>query len=342
MKKKEMVEAIGKVDPALKDGKLIEFAGLLIFDGKKLVSYGDDISVSVPLETGFTAAVKADEFSKLIQKIPGDDFEIELKDGQLVISAAGMKAGFSTVEFNEEAIPDWGQEQVKKWSKLTDNFTGNLRFCVFSASNDPSYGVLCNVKVEEEKLVSSDNYRITESILPKKLPKMKQSLLIPRKIALFLSGFDLEKFAITDACAHYQDKTGTVFTHRLIAEEYPDVSEHLDIEGSELKLPSTLTDALNRAKIIVSSDGGTEQVEVFIEKDKVLIRGEGIDSWIEEPIKHKYDGDALHFVASPEHLVQILSYSNEAVIGENAILFSGVNFRHAVCLFDAEGEEEKK
>lgn len=341
MKKQTIVDAIEKVKPALADGKLIEFAGILLFDGKKLVSYGDEISVSVPLETNFVTAVKSDEFSKLIQKIPWDEFEIVIDDNQLVITAEGMKAGFSTVEYDESAVPDWGIEQIKKWTKLPENFMGNLRFCTFSASSDPAYGVLCNVKVEEGRLLSSDNFRITESRLIKKLAKMKQPLLIPRKIALFLSTFKLTGFAVTDACAHYQDASGAVFSHKLIAEEYPDVDAHLEIQGSELKLPKELANVLARANIIVSAEGAADQVAVSIEKDRILIRGDGIDSWIEEPIQHKYKGDDLHFTASPEHLIQIMGYSNEVIIGENAILFSGENFRHAVCLFDQEEEEKK-
>lgn len=333
MKRQELLDAIGKVKPALADGKLIEFKGLLLFDGKKLVSYGDEISVSVPFETDFVAAISADEFSKLIQKTIETELDISLDNGQLLIKSGKMKAGFTLVEYNPEAVPDLGLSQVKRWFTFPKGFSDALKFCIFSASNDAAYGVLCNLKIEEERIISSDNYRITERNLSEKMFGTKTPLLIPRKIATFLSSFKLTKYAITDACAHYMDDTEVVFTHRLISEEYPQVEEHLKIEGSELELPKNLAGALGRAQAI-SSGEDESKVTISVGKKVIRIRGEAAGAWVEEPVDSSYKGEDLQFECSPEHLIQILDYSTMAIVGENALLFSGPDFRHSVCLIN--------
>ena len=322
----EILNAIGKVKPALLDGKLIEFAGLLLFDGKKLISYGDEISISVPLETDFIAAVKAEEFSQLIQKIKENEVDLEIEEGQLLVKAGKMKAGFTLVEYDPESVPDLGLSQVEKWNKFPEGFVDALKFCMFSASSSPEYGVLCSLKIEPERIISSDNYRISEKLLSKKMKGIKEQLLMPRKVASFLANFKLEKFAITEACAHYRDEAKVVFTHRLISDEYPDVDAFLKVEGNDLQLPKDISGALDAASTIA------ETVDISVEKGLIRVRGESENRWIEYPVDSDYDGEKLVFRTSPEHMIQILRYSQQVTVGENILLFTSENFRHSVCL----------
>ena len=338
LKRQELLDAIAKVKPALEDGKLIEFKGLLLFDGEKLVCYGDEISVSVPLKTDFVTAVKAQEFIKLISKTTEAELTIKIIDKQLVVTSGLMKAGFASVDYEPESVPDLGLSQVGRWFSLPDDFTEVLKFCIFSAASNDGYGVLCNLKVASDNILSSDNYRITERLLSKKLAGLKSGfLLIPRKIATFLSGFKLKNYAITDACAHYKDETGVVFTHRLILEEYPeDIVDHLQIKGQKLELPKNLIGALNRA-LAISTKEEEAKATIIVEKKTIKIKAEGTGTWFEEPVTSDYKGENLQFDAAPEHLIQILSRSTTTTIGEDALLFTGEGFRHSVCLF---GEEE--
>ena len=344
MKKQELLEAINKVRPALQDGKIIEFAGLLIFTGERLVGYGDELSISAPLVTDFEAAIEADRFSKLVQKIEQEEIEIALEEGQLILKAGSMETGFALGEYNKESLPDLGIEQVKTWYKFPQDFSEALKFCIFSSSTDPAFGVLCNLKIEQDRILSSDNFRITEKKLAKKIAKMKEnSFLIPRKIALFLGALELEKFAITESCIHYCDDTGAMFTHRQLSEEYPELDEYMAIEGKELELPKALSGALSRAEVIVSLSDDMHQVEVQIEEKLVLIKGEGSGgAWIKETVDSDYKGGNLSFVTVPEHLTQILKYTKKAIVGESAILFIGEDFRHAVWLIETEETDKDK
>jgi len=337
MKRKDLLDAINKVKPALADGKLIEFKGLLLFDGEKLVSYGDEISVSVPLKTDFIGAVKEDEFKKLIQKTTNPEIKISSDGKQFLVESmesGEMKAGFSLIEYNSESIPDLGLAQVKRWFSFPEGFIEVLKFCIFSASTNDAYGVLCNLNIGTERIVSGDNYRITERSLSKKMFGLKGPLLIPRKVASFLSGFKLTKYALTENCVHYKDDTEVVFTHRFISEEYPSINEYLEIQGEELNLPKELAGILSRAQTIIPKD--EDKVTIVVSEGKIKVKAEGTGTWFEEPTATDYKGKDLQFDASPEHLIQILNYSTETIIGENALLFKGKDFRHSVCLISEE------
>lgn len=333
--KKELQVSVNKIKLALSDANIIQFKGLLIFDGKKLVSYGDEISVSTPLETDFVAAVGADKFIKLINKISKDEFDLtkDEEKNKLFVKCDKMKAQFACADYDENAIPDIGLEQVKKWNDFPEDFAEAIGFCSFSASNDPSYGVLCNLKVESNRVLSSDNYRITERILSKKISELKEPLFIRNKVASFLTGFELSKFVITDTCAHYKDDSGAVFTHRLMKDEYPEIDEFMKVDGPKLQLPKEIIDVLDRAKTVIDDEN---IVELIVNKEFIEVKAKGMDAEIKEPVKFDYDGDELKFKTSPEHLIQILKKTQEVIIGESSLLFVGENFRHVVCLISEE------
>jgi len=333
MKKQVLLEAIKKVKPAISDGKLIEFKGLIIFDGEKLISYGDNISISVPLKTDFIAAIQEEKFTKLIEKSAVDEISLSLEEDQLIVGAEG-KAGFSLISYDPKTIPDLGLAQVKEWNKFPEGFIDALKFCIFSAANDSSYGSMCNLYVAKDRIISSDNYRISEKILKSEMTGLLDNkLLISRKIASFLSAFKIIEYALTESCAHYKDENGVVFTHRVIVDDYPSLEEFLNVEGRKIQLPKALSGALNRAQSILSKD--EDKVTVKIAKKFINVFSEGKGAWFKEPVSAPdYDGDELKFDVSPEHMIQILEFSTDVIIGENILLFAGNDFRHSVCLIN--------
>lgn len=329
MNRKELLDAINKIEPALSDGKLIEFKGMIIFDGEKMLSYGDDISVSVPFKTDFEAAIKAEEFQNLIKKLADVEVLLTVKDNQLIVEAGKTIAGFSLIGYNSEDVPDLGLAQASEWNKFPESFLSDLKFCVFSASSDDAYGVLCNLNVKKDKIISSDNYRLTEKKLTTEMDGIKDSLLIPRKVSSFLASFSLVEYAITDACAHYRDANGVVFTHRLVADVYPNVEAVFDIEGKEIVLPKELAGALTRAHAVLSKDEDKATIE--IKEGSIKVTTEGVGKWFEEKIDHPHK-EHLKFNVNPEYMAQILEFSTNSVVGENALMFHAPGFRHLVCL----------
>jgi len=330
MKKSEILNAIDKLKPALTDKGLSEHSGLIIFDENRIAAYGEEISVSIPLKSGFTGVFPWKEFTELIQKFETEEFDIKEKDEEILVISGKMKAGFKRIKTSYE--PQYQNlNEDSDWDKLPDDFCKALDFCLFTVSSDQYGGVLKSVSIKESFARSSDNFRITEFEMDGEAPE----ILIPRESAIFLSKQNITDIFIDESVVHYTDGTGLVFTHRMISEEYPSLSEYFKVEGTKIRLPKELKSALDRASVLAedSIDSDFLYVKISISKGKIIIRGEGEKGWVEETSRIRgYKGQSLTFSVVPNHLFHILDYSNEAVANDEVLLFKGDNFQHLVCL----------
>ena len=334
MKKDELLNAIDKLKPALADKGLIEYSGLIVLGDGRLTAYGDDISVSVPFVSPVEAALPWQEFTKLIRKLEAAEIEMKQEENQIVITAGKTRAGFNVSELSAPPVK-WVIEE-SGWQKLPDGFCGALGFCAFSTSADASLGILQCVYVHGNKVVSSDNFRITEFQLKSEAPE----ILVPRDVAVFLSKYDAKDVCIdsSGAAVHYKDASGVIFTQRAIADDFPMVEELFNVEGTEVEMPPEIEGALDRAGVLADERDGMNYVRLTVARGQVFVRGQCEKGWVEERVPTSYKGKPMSFVASPKHLVQILDRSRKAIVGENTMLFKGEGFRHVVCLI---AEEEK-
>jgi DNA polymerase III sliding clamp (beta) subunit (PCNA family) len=118
----------------------------------------------------------------------------------------------------------------------------------------------------------------------------------------------------------------------LIKDKYPDIEPFLKMKGESIKLPEGLSAALGRAQVVADESDFIKRVTIIAEKGKFFVRGQGSHGWVEEDVPAEYEGKRLEFMASPEYLKEILRVTNKAVIGENALLFEGKEFKHLVAL----------
>lgn len=333
---KELLNALDKIKPALKINQFMDYAGLVIFTGENITAYGDDLTVCVPFKTNFKIALPADELTKLIKKISSKEVEMTLEENQLILKAGRTKAGFNIIAIDLGNLEFMDFKNINNWKPLPIDFTEALAFCHFSAANDASLGVLTNLCVEKNQVISSDDPRISQYIFEEELD-IDLSILIPKKIAEFLSKIELKEISIGDSMIYYKDDDGVIYAHRVIADEFLDTSEFLNVEGEEITLPKELLKSLNKAQIFSDKIDNYQKVTVKIQKDCIVVRGEGIKGWVEDPVDLEEETDKqFEFLADPAHLIQILSKTQNAVINENVIMFGGDNFKHIVSLLSEE------
>lgn len=340
MKTEDLVNAAEKIQLALSDGKMTSNAGLIMFSNGLMLSYGDEISTSVPVAGlgKVKAAVHGTEFSQLIKKVKDKNITLKVVKDRLSVTSGKMKANFNMVDVNWEEIPEVGTGEGT-WVSLPERFTDDLRFCVFSAATHQSFGSLTCLNVCSDRIISSDNFRITEKMLSSEIP-IDNPVLIPRSAAAFLSRIKLVDFKVGKSEISYRDSGGVIFTHGIIGEEYPDVSPHLEIEGSEIKFPVNLRDALGHAEVVADEEM-TKTISVNVSKGIFVVKGEGSHAEVEEEVDAPdYKDEGFSFIASPEHLLQILAITQDAIISDGSILFSGKGFRHLVALLGDEEAEE--
>ena len=259
IKRKELLAVLQKCMPGVETGNaLLEGADTFIFNGGRVYTYNDHISVAVPFqpevpaelvdaEPELSGAVKAKEFFALINKLSGDVIKFAQGDGVWVIKAAGAKAELTLLgEGVMDRIKDLATSA--EWLPLPDNFLEGLSQCRFNANRSALSGIVVRAGV----MVSTDEMRINYF----KLAAPIGPFWIAQPAANELGGIrGLKDYALTDAWAHFRAEDGLVFScKRLAHDKFPFekiealVSAHEKAAGDMTStLPKDLVPAVERA-----------------------------------------------------------------------------------------------
>ena len=97
IQKKELLDILSKCMPGVETGKnSIEGANTFIFTRGNVFTFNDSISVTVPLKLSglmdeLEGVVSANEFYKIIQKMPKDEIEIESSEKSWYLKSGRSK-----------------------------------------------------------------------------------------------------------------------------------------------------------------------------------------------------------------------------------------------------------
>ena len=338
--KTELQEALSKVKPGLANKDIIEQATSFSFMGNRVVTYNDEISISHPVKgLDVTGAVKAQALYEFLNKIKKDEIEIEWEENQVLIKSGRSKAGLILEQ--EIKIPiDEEIGEIGKWKKLPENFVDALKFCYPCCSTDMSRPVLTCVNVAKDKIEASDSYQIVVYELSGKMPI--KTCLIPAASIRDLVRYDIKEVAEGESWIHFRTEDGTIFSSRVIDNEFPDTSQHLEVDGSEFTFPKNVDQILSRANVFSKKEacsGDLPTVTVEIKDQRIKILAENEYGWFEEEARVKYDGEPVRFSVGVEFLVALFNKLKNCVIGSDKIGFRGENWKHVVAMLAEDGEE---
>jgi DNA polymerase III sliding clamp (beta) subunit (PCNA family) len=326
MNRIELLTAVEKIKPAISSG-LTDQDNLIMFEGGEVKTFNNEIMMISPVDISFEGAVPANEMLSLLQKMNDKSIKISEKGSELRISGKTTKAVLqkSEVEMPEVTVPS-------KFTLLPINFTEGLKYCRFTVAE--SGNVLHNIMIEGDKIVSSDNYRITEYTLEKDV--FKKTQLIPAPICTTLISFTPISFASNKSWLFFKNEEEAVLCIRRVEEKFPDIQSILKekFKGEKVSLPENLKEALERAKILSAEDmvTGNRTVDITIDNDHILCQGECSMGRIDEEIKIEYSGKKIFFSIVPDFLYQILNNTDKMVVGESSLKFKTKNFQHIVQL----------
>lgn len=330
MKRQELLKAINSIKPGLSENSIVQQADLVLFDTDRVMSYNDEIAVSMPFDSGIMGGIPANELLKLLQKMEKDEIKTTTKENQIIFQCGRTKAGFNVKEVE---APELGIDDKIKWKNLPKDFIEAMMFCIFSAATDISKGILTCLKAEEKEMVTCDNFRLTQY---KMASKVAPPLLIPYQSARALINHQPVKFAISDNWLHFQGEDGSVLSCRTMEGDYPDIDHLFEVEGITVPLPPELKKTLGRTEVLAEDNETGKSISLTLDKGKITCHGESVEGWVTETIKTDYDDKKVSFKINPGMLSQILDKVNEAQIGDTKIRFDGDNFVHVIALTAAE------
>ena len=333
MDRKELIEVIKKIKPGLVKDNVIELAEFISFNENEIVSYNNEISISYPYDSGLKGAVKGDELLRILQAMP-DDIDIKIKKDKLVITKKGKNKITASLNILEVQTDTW-PEIPENFEPLPKNIVEGLKFCLFSVSPDPAMGALNCILIENDSVISCDNFRATIFNLDDDEMGDWTQVLIPLSLAKVLVNYDIVNFAQDDNWLFFEDDYGVIICCKKVELDYPSEQVYglFESEGELITLPDDFKTALDRSEILSQIDIENQKiVKMELSKNKLVISSGGDIGQYKEEIEIEYDKDELTIMVNPVHMKQILLNCSEFMLTESNINFKTDTFNHVIAL----------
>ena len=328
IKKEELKEALSIVKPGLANKELIEQSTSFAFVNGTVVTYNDEISISHPVKgLELQGAVKAEELYNLLSKLKEEEIDLVLEGNEILITCGKAKAGIRLEEEIKLPLEEIGS--IDNWKDVTEDFVDAIAFVLPACGRDMSKAVLTCVHIRKAGgAEASDGYKLARYKSKGKLD-IDDNFLIPANSARILINKDIKKISKTDGWCHFLTSENTVISCRILNDKFPDISEHIKVEGQELTLPQSLTEVIERTKVFAKRDYEMdESILIKIADNRMKIKGESQTGWYREEINMKYKDEPITFAITPSLLTNILSKTNTCIVGENKILFKKDNWEY--------------
>jgi DNA polymerase III sliding clamp (beta) subunit (PCNA family) len=308
---------------------MIEQSTSFAFQGGRIVTYNDEISLSHPAPyIDFEGAIKAEELYKLLWKLKQPELDIEVTETEILLSSGRTKAGLTLQ--SEIKLPLAEITEATKWEKLPTNFVEGLKFVVASASSDMSRAILTCVHINNKICESSDGYQLAHFTFS---TSSKIVCLLPATSVSHIIALKPKFVSLSDGWAHFRTEADTTLSCRILFDTYPATENLFICEGHEIEFPKTISNILDRVSVFSKRETVMDEVlTIALVENKIKVKGDSDSGWIEESAKVTYSGEPIEFKVMPSLLINILTRSNICIKSENKIKFLGDNWKFLVML----------
>lgn len=284
----------------------LEQSDCFVFDGEELVTFSGEILTRAdnPLPE-VRGAVLADDFRKVLHKLPDDVVEVYTKGGELRIEGKRKKAGIARSK--EVTLPYADVPKAGEWSDLPPELMGTLLQAARVCGKDDSQPRTMEVHATPKLVEACDGYRFFRCALKTGFEK---EVLIPASSIAAVGSLTFGKASVSGGWLHLRRRDKQKVSLRCSAGEYPEeVNRLLDMEDAQkIRLPGNLPEILSRAEVM--QDSSTDAlVSIKISAGKLTLRAKKDTGWYEENRDIKYSGDPLSFDVNPAFLEEVLSKS---------------------------------
>lgn len=330
MNKAYLQGVLQKVKPGLATKEMISQSTSFAFMGDRVVTYNDEISISHPVQgLDLVGAVKAEELYQLLSKLPHEEIDMTVKDTELIISSGRTQAGL--VFQQEICLPLEEVEEKGEWSPLPSMFLEAIKFVIPAAADSMVKPAFTCVHIRKDGIIeTTDGFRVSRFFTEE---MGIDSFLLPVSSAKELLAYQVTQVSQGKGWYHFKTEDGTLFSCRTFQDQFPDVdkSGFLNVEGTELHLPVSLSEALDRAQIFSKRDEFLdEEVSVIIKDKKITVEGKSPSGWIKESVNLRYSGDPIMISIHPEFFKEMLSKIQTCTIGKSSIKFQGEKWEHVI------------
>lgn len=284
IQKTELLKKLGLCMSGIEKGNpILQGADSFIFYKDRIFAYNDMISVSVPIENtemlseNLEGAVRAEEFFKIINKMPNEEIQFEISDkNSWVLKSGKARAELALIEFdyerrlNEIQITD-------DWIELDDDFITGLNICKMAKNTTPLSGTF----IKDKYIMSTDGYQINRFEMKDcVLPEFWVSDKSMNELLKFTKLNKIQK-NVGSNWVHFKSENDVVFSLKTLATaKYPfdKCSTLLDnVDLSDLikgKFPNEIKSVIERASVFNVTMENHLAVKLIIDNQGIEVASE--------------------------------------------------------------------
>jgi hypothetical protein len=329
-----------RIEAGLAIKETVEQSSCFVFKDGEVMTYNSEIACRRPTKLKFEGAVAAKELLMLLDKLTEKVITVEPRDNEFLVSASkGRRQSGISME-KEIELPYAQVETPKKWTPLPEGFLKALDLVHICAGTDESEWQTTCVHIHPKWLEACDNVQLTRHRL--KTP-VERPVMIRSTAAKHIVTLDMIEFSETTSWMHFRNEEGVILScRRFVEDDYPDLSEFMQIDGSPIVLPKGVSAAVENASIFLSTKAEGYLVEVIIKPGRFRIKGLGTKGWYKERKElDSYKGEAITFRIPPKLLVEITEKYHEAIISSERIKVQGERFVYITSLNQDDDKDDK-
>ncbi len=325
-----LLNELESVRSGLSSQEILEQSNCFIFQNGFVKTYNDEIACKQKSILEFTGAVQAEPLLQILRKMTEDEIKITVDNSEFLIEGKRRKAAIRMD--NEILLPVDRIEDVDEWKSLDEEFSEAVHLVTQVTGKDESQFMLTCVHLTDSFLEASDNYQVSRYNIK---TDIQQPTLIRKESIKHVAELGVTEFSETESWIHFRNPTGLVLSCRRyteVAEDYPDFSSMIEFDGTPTSLPTTLSEAIEKAEVFsTAADDNFVTIEMK-STGKLKIRGEGSFGWFTEIKKVNYSGDDISFRITPKLLFDIARKHNECEISSDRLKVESDNFIYVTML----------
>lgn len=305
-----LLAALAEVSPGLSNKENIEQSDAFVFKDGKLTTFNNEILCRTDSPLDFDAAVNAADLQNLLNKIPDEQIEIFLKQGEIFIKGKRKSAGIAVAA--EIALPVFEVPMPEKWSRLAEGAATALQQAARTCNKDESLFLATCVHVTPTRIEGSDNMRLLRIEGETGFP---EEVLIPATSIAAIQSIELKKVAQSKGWVHFKTVAGTILSCRCSHDSYHrGLDKIFELEDSEsITLPGNLAEMIGRAEVF--NEGAYDaKVGIRIAEGELTITSRKDGGWYEERKGVKYSGRELNFEINPKFLCEVLERTRDILV----------------------------
>jgi len=334
------VAALNDIKPAITKKGDDDLQNKVIFTGQDAVAYGEGLVLVVPYATDFATVAPSTELIEMLRKVKADKVSFDLNaKNQLVLQAGKVKTVLKTEPDNpllsEITTGLMAEVAAAEWYNLPDgNDLGKaIKACMYSASKDNTQPELACVRMVDNMVIASDDYRVSKYVLPFELAG---EMLIRAEYCAQMVKFTFTQYAITDTWALFNTADNKMLAAKRVNAEYGDIEQFLTFEGTDYVLPDDIVEQVKQVAVLAAGDHDIEkEILVTLSPGTVTLRAEREVGFAEAVVT----SDVLEvatpvaFTINPIFFADTLAAMNNTInLGDDKAIFKQDTFTHLISL----------